>query len=107
MAWATLLAVLLAGLGGLVLFWGAIVAENSLLNLQWPQGDWTVSAFPEAVLPPDRSFGPWMIGKAVGQCIAAAVLGGVACFGLGMVWDTPKVGYIEDEETNGSMVDET
>lgn len=102
-AYLSLLLRLLSILGGLLLLLGTIIATNTLVNIQFPIGDWYSTGDPNSTdLVGQDAVGPWLIGSAVGQCVAAAVLAGVAGFLVGRVWDGPRVGVLDVGEGNGN-----
>lgn len=99
LAYTNLLLRLTAILGGVILFLGSILAANTLLNINFPIGDWySTSADPSvssisAVIASDH-VGPWLMGRAVSLSIAGATLAIVAGALAGMVWETPRVGVV-------------
>lgn len=99
LAYTNLLLRLTAIFGGVILFLGSILATNTLLNINFPIGDWySTSADPSAssiadVIASDH-VGPWLMGRAVGLSIAGATLAIVAGALAGMVWEAPRVGVV-------------
>jgi hypothetical protein len=94
-SYMVLLLRLLAGLGGLALFTAMIVGTTALVVLNFPIGDFTTT--PAGVDPTVLNHaGPWLVGRAVGWCGAAAVLAAVACHAVGLVWEEPHVGLLEE-----------
>ena len=102
-AYLSLLLRLLSILGGLLLLLGSIIAANTLVNIQFPIGDWYSTGDPNTTdVVTQDAVGPWLIGRAVGQCVAAAVLAGVAGTLVGRVWEGPRVGVFDvAEESSG------
>lgn len=99
LAYANLLLRLTSIFGGVILFLGSILAANTLLNINFPIGDWySNSADPSATSISDvianDHVGPWLMGKAVGLSVAGATLAIVAGALAGMVWETPRVGVV-------------
>ncbi|KAK3939531.1 hypothetical protein QBC46DRAFT_450353 [Diplogelasinospora grovesii] len=94
-AYLTLLFRLLSALGGLTLFVAMLVGGMALVALQFPNGDWTVLPWYQDNPTAHWSHGPWLVGRAIGWCAAAAVLAGLASFCIGLVWEGPRVAVIE------------
>jgi hypothetical protein len=100
-AYLSLLLRLLSILGGLLLLLGSIIAANTLVNIQFPIGDWYSTGDPNSTdLVGQDAVGPWLMGSAVGPCVAAAVLAGVAGALVGRVWEGPRVGVLDVVEGN-------
>ena len=100
-AYLSLLLRLLSILGSLLLLLGSVIAANTLVNIQFPIGDWYSTGDPNSMdLVDQDAVGPWLIGAAVGQCVAAALLAGVAGVLVGRVWEEPRVGVFEFMEWN-------
>ena len=92
-AYLSLLLRLLSILGALLLLLGAIIATNTLVNIQFPIGDWYSTGDPNTTdLVSQDAVGPWLMGSAVDQCVAAAVLAGLAGAFVGRVWESPRGG---------------
>jgi hypothetical protein len=93
LAWLALLAKLCAAFAGLLLLLGTFITTNTLVNIQYPVGNWFAAVADPGTDPVKfDSAGPYLIGKAVGECAAAAVLAGTAAGMMGLVWDSPRVG---------------
>jgi hypothetical protein len=104
-AYAALLLRLLASLGGLALFMGMIVGTTALVVLHFPNGDFLIT--PQGLDPTiENHAGPWLVGRAVGWCGAAAVLAWVGSYATGMVWLGPHVGVIEELHHDSGNVHE-
>lgn len=93
LAYVTLLTRLLSALSSLLLLTGTFITTNTLVNIQYPIGDWYTTGNPDNFDIVTQDFaGPWLMGKAVGWCAAGAVLAGVASYLIGLVWEVPQVG---------------
>lgn len=102
-AYLSLLLRLLSILGALLLLLGTIIATNTLVNIQFPIGDWYSTGDPNTTdLVGQDAVGPWLMGSAVGECVAAAVLAGVAGALVGQVWEGPRVGVIDVAKSSGN-----
>jgi hypothetical protein len=100
----TLLLRLLTGFAFLLLIIGTIISSNTLSNIQFPSGDWYSTGNPSITdISKQDAVGPWLIGKAVGWSIAGAVLSGVACYFVGLIWEEPRVGVDDDAEVGHSV----
>ncbi|KAF2403813.1 hypothetical protein EJ06DRAFT_527417 [Trichodelitschia bisporula] len=102
-AWLALLTRLCAGLSALALLIGTIITTNTLVNIQYPIGDWYTTGNPNNADIVSQDFaGPWLMGKAVGWAAAGAVLAGVAACMVESVWEGPRVGVetaVEEEKS--------
>ncbi len=95
LSYVALLLTMLAALGALCLLFALLIGGLALVVLQYPNGDW-FSTPPYARNPTTHfNHGPWMLGRAVGWCAAAAVLAGIASYCVGMVWEAPRVAILE------------
>jgi hypothetical protein len=102
-AYAALLLRLLASLGGLALFMGMIVGTMALIVLHYPNGSFLTNSL-GPIPTRENHAGPWLVGRAVGWCGAAAVLAWVGSYATGMVWLGPHVGVIEEiHHDNGNV----
>lgn len=98
-AYLTLLLRLAAVFGGIILLLGTVLATNTLVNINFPIGDWYSTGDPltTSIIAQDHQ-GPWMMGRAVGLSVAGAALAIVAGAVAGAVWEGPKIGIVGKDE---------
>jgi len=95
-AYLSLLTRLCAVFGGITLLAAMLVTANTLVNIQFPIGDWYSTGDPSVTdLLSQDHVGPWMIGRAVGLCVAGSILAVIAGWIGGCVWEGPSVGVVE------------
>ncbi|KAK1751341.1 hypothetical protein QBC47DRAFT_417272 [Echria macrotheca] len=97
-SYLAVLLTLLSALGALALLSGTATAAIALSVFQFPNGDFFSTGLGSGDPTSLHDAGPWMLGRSVGICAAGAVLGGVASYFVGFVWEGPRVGVIETHE---------